>query len=480
MPALERLRRRLSRGRGREDGPAAVSEYPSADFFRRMSPRQVEDGLRALASLEADLRHRREMQRFYDYLLEQCDWPRPAAAPRGDAVLVAYPVRVADKALALEEASRRLLELGSGFEGPVHGAEGSLHLDNYPAGSCPEAERAAREVVTLPTHPRITEKVAAKCVELVCDVGPAEAPRGKGVRCPQRAEDVEVPHGMSVNLVDGAPPRAEMSTDLSATLERPTERLLEALAAASVHATFFVPGTVARKAPGLVRRIDAAGHEVQSHGFRQVEAHTLDRAALRDDVLRAKAVIEDIIGQEVYGYRAPWFSLDGRTPWAFDVLAETGHRYDSSVVPVKTARGGVAGYRPEPRIVRTARGHHLVEAPAACFHWLDRRWPLSGGDSLRQWPYWFLRTAMNQLERLGRPAVLHVCPCDYDPPEQRANGERLPLVRRLCAGLGRKGVPKKVDRLLAEFAFAPLRMMLAPLLAGVPRPAEPVAAAGPV
>jgi polysaccharide deacetylase family protein (PEP-CTERM system associated) len=481
-PAIRRLAHWLSRVCGRGDDhhdEGTVSEFPPADFFMKMSPRQVEEGLRTLARLEATLCHRRELKRLYDHLLAERDWPRTPLPPDLDPALVHYPVRVANKALALAEASRRFLELGSGFDRPVHGAEGSLHLYNYPDGACPEAERATREVVTLPTHRRMTEKLARKCVDLVCDIGPAKAPRDETVRCPRQMEDIEVPHGISINLVAPDASATDLPADLSDRLERSTERLLEAFAAVDVHATFFVPGAVAEKAAHLVRRIAAAGHEVQSHGFRHVEVFKTGRAGFRKDLLRSKALLEDLIGEEVYGYRAPRFSLGERTPWAFDVLAETGHRYDSSILPVKTARGGAAGCRPEPRLVETGAGRHIVEAPIACFHWLDRQWLLSGGDSLRLWPYWVLRKAMNQLERLGRPAVLHICPCDYELPEVQAAADTPSLATRLYTGLGRKGAPKKIDRLLAEFAFGPLRAVLEPLLADPALHAETAVAAAP-
>ena len=178
-PAIQWLYRRLS-GAGVIVGSSTAGEDAlqrrDPDFFKRMGRGQAAAGLRGLSRLDRNLRHRRRISGLYDRLLEDRGWPRPAVPDYLAPVLVRYPVRVADKAKAVAEASRRFLELGTWFDSPLHQAEAPLHVYDYVEGSCPEAERAVREVVNLPTHPRVTERVARKCVDLVCDIGPAETP----------------------------------------------------------------------------------------------------------------------------------------------------------------------------------------------------------------------------------------------------------------------------------------------------------------
>jgi polysaccharide deacetylase family protein (PEP-CTERM system associated) len=271
-------------------------------------------------------------------------------------------------------------------------------------------------------------------------------------------------HAISVDIEDWYQSTIDPAAGLSDRFRASTGRVLEAFAAHGVKGTFFVLGLAAEKAPEVVRDIAAAGHEVQSHGYGHVEVFKQPQEAFRQDLLRAKGLLEDLLGTPVFGYRAPSFSIDERTPWAHDVLAETGHRYDSSVFPIKMARYGMDGYPPEPRIVETPRGGRIVEAPLACFDWLGKRRPVGGGGYFRLWPYWVIRKAFRQLDRAGRPGVVYFHPYEYDPAEMAALRGRVSLKMRLHQGLGRKGFGRKVDRLMQDFKVGPLRDVLANLL----------------
>jgi polysaccharide deacetylase family protein (PEP-CTERM system associated) len=271
-------------------------------------------------------------------------------------------------------------------------------------------------------------------------------------------------HGISVDVEDWFQSTIDAAAPLSARFQRSTMKILEAFASRGVTGTFFVLGLAAEKAPGVIKAIADAGHEIQSHGYTHRLNYEMDEDAFRQDVTRAKKLLEDMLGREVYAYRAPCFSIDGRNPWALDVLVETGHRYDSSIFPLKTARYGIDGYPPEPRIVATPRGYRLVEAPVACFDWLGRRLPVGGGGYFRLWPYGVIRKAWRQLEARGQPGIVYFHPYEYDPVEMAAYRVKVPLAERLHQGIGRKGFPRKIDRLLEEFRFGALNRVLAPLL----------------
>jgi len=263
-------------------------------------------------------------------------------------------------------------------------------------------------------------------------------------------------HAISVDVEDWYQSTIDERAPLTDRFVRSTQRVLETLAAKGVRGTFFVLGLAAEKAPNLVKQIAAAGHEVQSHGYGHRLNFELDEAAVRQDLARNKAMLEDLTGRPVFGYRAPCFTVDERNLWVLDVLAETGHRYDSSIFPVKTARYGVAGYPPEPRVVTTPRGHRIVEAPVACFDWLGKRRAVGGGGYLRLWPYFVIRKAWRQMEAAGRPGIVYFHPYEYDPTEMDSYRGDVSLRMRLHQGLGRRGFPRKVDRLLSEFRFGPI------------------------
>ena len=271
-------------------------------------------------------------------------------------------------------------------------------------------------------------------------------------------------HAISVDVEDWYQSTIDPGAELSDRFTRSTDRVLEAFAAADVKATFFVLGLAAEKAPQVVSLIADAGHEIQSHGYGHVEVFKLSEEQFRQDLIRAKKMLEDRTGREIIGFRAPGFSIDERTPWATDVLAETGHRYDSSVFPIKMSRYGMDGYPPQPRIVTSERGNRLVEAPVACFDWLGKRRPVGGGGYFRLWPYWVIRKAWRQFERLGRPGIVYMHPYEYDPSEMKSYRGVVSLKQRIHQGLGRKGFARKIDRLLRQFEFGPIRDVLAPLL----------------
>lgn len=158
-------------------GSSATDEYKQQvdpTFFKRMSRGQARAGLREIRRLDANIAHRRRMAALYDRLLDEHHWPRPKLPDYLDPVLVRYPVRVVDKPAALRLAAKHLVEMGTWYECPLHQILVSLEKYDYYEGMCPEAEKASREVVNLPLHPRAKERHARRAVEVVTQIGPAQ------------------------------------------------------------------------------------------------------------------------------------------------------------------------------------------------------------------------------------------------------------------------------------------------------------------
>ena len=236
-----------------------------------------------------------------------------------------------------------------------------------------------------------------------------------------------------------------------------TRKVLEAFAAHGVRGTFFVLGLAAEKDPHLVRAIQEAGHEVQSHGYGHELLTTLTPERFRADLERSKGLLEDITGHEVYGYRAPAFTITRKTLWALDVLAETGFRYDTSVFPVRTPRYGIDGAPDYPHLLRTPGGAEIRELPVASYTFLSRRLPMGGGGYFRLAPYFILRRGLAQLNRRGYSAAIYMHPYEYSPDELRKHAQPLSWKTRLHQGLFRRRVPGRVNRMLTEFRFGPMR-----------------------
>ena len=231
-------------------------------------------------------------------------------------------------------------------------------------------------------------------------------------------------------------------------VEGNVERILLMLDESRVRATFFTLGWIAERYPQLVRRIADAGHEVASHGFGHERASDLSRADFCADVRRAKLLLEDISGQEIRGYRAPSFSIGAGNLWAFDCLAEAGHRYSSSIYPIRHDHYGMPD---APRFAHRVQ-HGLLELPVTTARFLDRNWPASGGGYFRLLPYALSRWLLRQgNERDGQPAIFYFHPWEIDPGQPRIPNLSVKTRFRHYVNLDR--TEGRLRRLLTDFRW---------------------------
>jgi len=241
-------------------------------------------------------------------------------------------------------------------------------------------------------------------------------------------------------------------------VEGNTRRLIDLFAQYGVTATFFVLGWVAERHRGLVRRIADAGHEVASHGFGHDLVYDLTPAQFRDDVRRTKALLEDASGTEVFGYRAPSFSITERSLWALDVLIEEGYRYDASIFPVRHDRYGIPDADPCLHIVKRTSGL-IVEVPPATVKLCGLHLPAAGGGYFRLLPYAWTRWGISRLNRIeGRPAVFYLHPWEVDPEQPRLPATGLSRIRHYR---NLDQTERRLRRLLTEFRFGPVRDLVA-------------------
>jgi polysaccharide deacetylase family protein (PEP-CTERM system associated) len=225
--------------------------------------------------------------------------------------------------------------------------------------------------------------------------------------------------------------------------------VLELLGDAGATGTFFVVGWVAERCPDLVRRIAAAGHEVASHGWwhRRVGDCTPDefRAEVRD----SRALLEDLSGRPVRGFRAPSFSIGPGREWAFDVLVEEGYEYDSSLFPIRRPGYGDPGAPRVPHVVRRQAGE-ILEIPMATAEVGGVRIPVAGGAYLRHLPLGVTRRGLHALADAGVPGMFYVHPWELDPGQPRLRVS--PLTRWRHYG-GLSSVRERLELLLREFRF---------------------------
>ena len=238
--------------------------------------------------------------------------------------------------------------------------------------------------------------------------------------------------------------------DLALRVEDNVLRILDLFAEAEVKATFFTLGWVAERNGALMRRIVDAGHELASHGYDHARVFTFDRKQFSDDIRRARETLEDAGGAAVTGYRAPSFSIDQRTPWAYLELAEQGYAYSSSVAPIAHDH---YGWREAPRFAfHPLAGADLVEIPVTTATFAGKRLAAGGGGFFRVLPYGFSRWAIRQVNRRdGRPAVFYFHPWEIDPDQPRVPGA--PLKSRLRHYTNLERMAPKLRDLVREFAW---------------------------
>jgi len=213
-------------------------------------------------------------------------------------------------------------------------------------------------------------------------------------------------------------PRKEWDS-LPCRVEQNVDRVLGLLAENNVTATFFTLGWVAERYPSLVRRIAQAGHELASHGFAHHRATEQQQGEFLADIRLAKAVIEDVVGQDVVGYRAPSFSVGPENPWAVDCIAEAGYRYSSSIYPIRHDHYGAPD---APRFAHETKPG-LLELPVATVRVFDANWPAGGGGYFRLLPYVVSRWSIRRINNVDRkPALFYFHPWEIDPDQPRVKG----------------------------------------------------------
>lgn len=288
---------------------------------------------------------------------------------------------------------------------------------------------------------------------------------------------VDVEDWFQVGAFENVIARGEWDS-IKTRVEDNVYRVIDLFAEADVTATFFTLGWVARRHPGMIRRIVEAGHEIASHGYDHARVFNFTRREFAEDIRKARNILEDCSGASVTGYRAPSFSIDQRTPWAFAELAEQGYAYSSSVAPVAHDH---YGWPQAPRFAfKPLPWSELVELPVTTAMLGGRRVAAGGGGFFRVLPYGFSRWAIRQVNRTeGRPAVFYFHPWEVDPDQPRVG--HAPLRSRFRHYTGLTRMAGKLRELVHEFRWGRMDLIAHREAAGavdlvLPAPAEDVAA----
>jgi len=203
---------------------------------------------------------------------------------------------------------------------------------------------------------------------------------------------------------------------MESRVERNTYKVLEILEEFRLHATFFVLGWIAERHPGLIRAIQAAGHELGCHSYAHRLVYELTPDKFRADTRRALCAIEDAAGLRVRAYRAPSFSITARSLWALEILLELGFTADSSIFPARNWLYGISNAPRQPFRIRI-NGSNLLEYPPATLKIVGCTIPATGGAYLRLLPYRFQALALARMADRREPIVLYFHPWELDPAQ---------------------------------------------------------------
>lgn len=271
------------------------------------------------------------------------------------------------------------------------------------------------------------------------------------------AMSIDVEDYFHVSVFDGLVPRSKWD-DMESRVVANTMRLLEIFREYKVRSTFFVLGWVGERHPQLVAAIAGEGHEIASHGYAHRLIYDQTPAAFREDVRRAKAILEDACGRPVVGYRAPSYSITPRSLWALDVLAEENYEYDSSIFPIRHDRYGIPVSARRPYSI-DRNGRSIIEVPGSTTQLGLMNLPVAGGGYFRLLPYWWTKWGIARVnERERRPAVFYLHPWEIDPGQPRLSAGRLGRLRHYR---NLEHTEARLRQLLTDFRFDAIDTLVA-------------------
>lgn len=239
-------------------------------------------------------------------------------------------------------------------------------------------------------------------------------------------------------------------------VESNTRRVLEIAARCGTKGTFFVLGWIAERYPDLVREIRDAGHEIGCHSMWHQLVYQLGPRQFRRDLIDARNVIEQTLGEPVTLYRSPSFSITSRSLWALEILVEEGFQTDSSIYPIHHDCYGIPNSLTHPHLIETPAGP-ICEFPGMVWECGSTRIPAGGGGYLRLFPWWLTRRLLHGIRRQQRPLNVYIHPWEFDPDQPRIVSSPRSRFRHYQ---NLKTTAQKITSLLTEFSLTTMSTAL--------------------
>ncbi len=258
---------------------------------------------------------------------------------------------------------------------------------------------------------------------------------------------IDVEDWFNISNVDSEPKITEWD-NLPSRVERNFNKLLDIMLESKVKSTCFFLGYFAKRFPELVIRAFNEGHEIASHGFYHQLAFKQTPSEFYEDISGSKKLLEDIISDKVYGYRAPSFSVTNENKWFFEKIIDAGYMYDASVFPAKRDNGGMNISTLKPHILKDY-DNKLIEFPMSTISYFNKRFCFSGGGYLRLFPYKFIKYCGKVVNK-NNILIFYIHPreIDVNHPKLKMN-----IVRKFKTYINIAGTEKKLKTILKDFDF---------------------------
>jgi len=228
-------------------------------------------------------------------------------------------------------------------------------------------------------------------------------------------------------------------------VEETFKELITILDKHNIKATCFFVGWIAEKYPELVSLAYKKGHEIGVHGYyhRLVFKQTYDE--FYKEILKTKTLIEGIIDDKVYSFRAPSFSIESQNLWAYKILMELGFKYSSSIHPGKYKEFGLF-----PKVINYDK-MKIIEIPLPILKFPFSSLSCFGGGYFRLFPLFWYNIAIKFIKNV--PLTFYIHPRDIDLKHPNV---KMPLKRKFKSLVNVKSTKKKIESILDKNDFAPL------------------------
>jgi polysaccharide deacetylase family protein (PEP-CTERM system associated) len=190
--------------------------------------------------------------------------------------------------------------------------------------------------------------------------------------------------------------------------------MLDIMDETNCKATFFILGVTAKYRPALVKKIAARGHEIAIHGQNHTAMFKLTPDEARKDLQESIDIVSGITGEKIYGYRAPFFSINETNLYLLDILADLGLVYDSSIFPKKMSRYGIAGFNEQDALYNLPGGGQIVELPLTIARYFNTTWAVSGGGYIRTMPKMILKKIFSDFKKQQKDSMIYMHPYEFD------------------------------------------------------------------